>query len=156
MMNLPEVLRRVHCPTCDWHAIWGPEAMLQVLRQRGALRREKEPDTALVLQLIEQAASQLSCTACQQTGLQLEPWTADFDDGPLHRPCEICGKWIPDERIEVFPQATRCATCQDKPDDAWSEDDFCPRCGGHVQARLVGGAAVARYRMACRECGWKQ
>jgi predicted RNA-binding Zn-ribbon protein involved in translation (DUF1610 family) len=156
MMKLPEVLRRVRCPTCNWQAVWGPEEMLQALRQRGAMRREKEPDLELLVHLTERAARQLTCVDCRHVGLQLTPWTPDFDFEPPQRVCEACGKPIPVERLELFPQATRCAACQDRPAPASDETDYCPRCGGLVVLRLDRGSRAARYRATCSDCGWKQ
>jgi hypothetical protein len=154
-MNLPEVLRRVRCRSCRWHEVWGPEEMLQVLRRRGMLRREKDAQLALIVQLFEQAASQLICPDCQHIGLEVAVWTPDFDLA-TRRACEVCGVWIPDERLELFPKATRCAACQNLPAVADDESGYCPRCGALVQVRPDRSGGISRYRATCAECGWKR
>jgi predicted RNA-binding Zn-ribbon protein involved in translation (DUF1610 family) len=154
-MELSAYLRRIHCPECDEQAVWGPAQMLEGLQQLGMLRRETRPDPELVVHLAEDAAQRLRCPHCQHPGLQLQPWSDDFDDFPSRRACEVCGEFIPVERLEIFPNASRCAGCQDKPAPATHDDDFCPRCGDRLQVRISRGTGVARYHAACPACGWK-
>jgi hypothetical protein len=154
-MNLNEYLRQVRCQRCPWNAVWGPEELLAALRQLGMLRRDGQPAPQLILQLAEANAGRLHCQTCQQPGLQLAPWTDDFDDDQTVRACEVCGQPISPERLEVFPKATRCAACQDKP-IARDEESFCPRCGSLWQVTLAGGTGVTRYRMVCPDCGFRR
>src|SRR5690606_37867662 len=102
MKNLPEVLRRVRCRACHWQGVWGPEEMLQALRQRGTLRRERNPELTLIVQLFEQAAPQMSCPNCQSTGLEQTEWAPDFDVQP-RRACEVCANGFRTNDWNCFP-----------------------------------------------------
>ena len=114
-MNLSEYLRRVHCTACDWQAVWGPEQMLDGLRELQILRREKQPDPQTIVLSGRRSRRAVAVRACRHAGLRFEPWSDEFDDELPRRACEICGELIPKERLDIFPQATRCARCQDKP-----------------------------------------
>ncbi len=153
-MTLSDQRWQVHCPACGWQGIWGPAQLLDGLHEIQILRREKQPDEALVVQLAKNAADRLLCRHCHHSGLQITAWNDDFDDS-IRRVCEICREVIPVERLEVFPMATRCAACQDKPTQPRDEEDFCPRCGEVLQLRLSNAAHVSRYRITCPACGWK-
>lgn len=152
-MAANELLRQLRCIHCNDRRICGPEDMLDELRRMGKLRREAKPDIQIILELIEHEAASLRCRACSQYGMIVEDPSDDFDF-PDGRSCEVCRQLIPTERLEVFPDATRCAQCQDKPTP--QGDDYCVRCGGRVEVRSHQGAGVARYVAICSECGQRQ
>ena len=153
-MNLGEHLRRATCTECGWYSVWGPEEMAQQLRQQGKLRREAKPDPAVVLELLEPLLCSIICPDCHATGIQLSPLEDDPEDWGDARHCEICNAVIPAERVEIFPNVTRCVNCQDKPAPASSEDDYCPRCGGLVRIKAMR-AGVTRYVIHCSSCGYR-
>ncbi|MDG2383633.1 MAG: hypothetical protein P8N76_18315 [Pirellulaceae bacterium] len=152
-MATNDILRQLRCPICNQRKLCGPEEMLQILRDAGMLRREAKPDWPIMLELFSHHCQNLRCRDCGHNELLLEEARDDFDFDDS-RACEVCRKLIPPERIEIFPNAQRCATCQDKP--STQADDFCSRCGGLVSVRTQGGAGVSRYVAVCADCGLRQ
>ncbi len=131
----------------------GLSEKLARLRSLGKLKRAKNPDPDLVRELFLASLPQLPCEGCGKTALGLHA-AIDEDDPELWgeaRRCESCGEPIPAERLEIFPDAVRCAACQDKP-AAPGEDDFCPRCGNRMQVAL-SSRGLSQYRLRCPSCG---
>ena len=148
-----DILKQLRCPHCNDRRIVGPEEMIEALRAVGKLRREAKPDWGMLLALFENEVATMRCKGCTMTGLILEAARDDFDFQDS-KSCEVCGQMIPAERLEIFPDVTRCAACQDKP--TANADDYCSHCGGIVQVRTHGGAGVSRYVAVCSDCGLRQ
>ena len=130
--------------------------MLARLRQAGMLRREKEPDLALVRELFLATVSRFVCVECKQVGLTAGPVEEEFDDdqwGTI-RNCEACGQRIPAERLELFPAANLCVACQRGAEAGQDQGpaEYCPRCGNAMvlRARRRG---ITEYVLVCPECG---
>lgn len=140
------------CPHCQATEICGPDRMIAKLRSVSVLRREADPETDLLVELFRSSASRLPCHACKQIGLQAR---APVDEGwETVRFCESCAMRIPDERLELFPTAKRCAKCEaSSSQDDHSSREFCPRCGEVLNMRLRRGGGIARYQMTCPRCG---
>lgn len=139
---------QLRCLICSHAEVVNPDGMLRRLQSVGKLRREKEPDSALLAELLRAAAGQLVCAGCGHVGLNVEQ-PVEEDWGPL-RTCESCGQPIAAERLEVFPATTRCTACQVADDVGESSDEreFCPKCG----AVMVLKRAASGYAWACSEC----
>jgi predicted RNA-binding Zn-ribbon protein involved in translation (DUF1610 family) len=155
-MNLNERLRRIRCSECGWQRVWGPEEMQQQLRAHGQLKRATNPEPELVRELLARLLPQIGCPDCGATELGWSTQLEDFEDWGDAKACEVCKQIIPAERLEVFPQATRCAACQDKPAPATEDADFCPRCGGLLAVRQQRGSGISRYVVSCADCGYRR
>ena len=122
------------------------------------LRREKEPDIDMMLELLPSAAEQMRCAECDHVGMQVNP-TDGLDDGDWGeaRCCEQCGAAISPERLKVFPDTQRCPNCQraDEQGELSGEREFCEKCGALMVLRRSGGAGITRYVSVCSECGRK-
>ena len=131
--------------------------MLVHLRRAGLLRREKEPDAALVRELFQNTAARFTCALCGHAGLTVGPAQDDLDDEDwgMGRPCETCGKPIPAERLELFPQTRLCVPCQqaDETGQTKREEEYCPRCGSIMQVRPSRGRGLTGYALICPACG---
>ena len=118
------------------------------------LRRDNDPDEAILAELLPGAAERMTCLSCKRIGLLVsdEEDADEADDWQAARLCEACRKPIPPERLEVFPDARRCVACQNnaeagvEPDE---EPDFCPRCGSLVELRVSSAGGLTRYRRFC-------
>ncbi len=144
---------QLRCPACDWRGRCGLDELLRRLRDLGMLRREAHPSTDTILELIQIRSADLTCDNCQRHGLSLEELDDDFDDWDAGRLCEICQQPLAPERLQLFPDARRCATCSTDVDT--DEPDFCPRCGACLSLKTSRGNGVARYQMRCPDCGWQ-
>jgi hypothetical protein len=152
-MESPSVLRRLRCPACDWQRQCGLDELLRRLRSLGMLRREARPSAEMILELIETRRADLTCDQCHRPGLQLEECDDPSDDWGMGRLCEICGQPLAPERLQLFPDVQRCATCSNESDR--DDSEFCPRCGGRLTLKAIGGSGISRYRASCRDCGWR-
>jgi hypothetical protein len=144
-------LVELHCDACTWHALCGPREIESRLRSYGHLRRTKEPDEALLRELLHGAAPQLVCPDCGMLGLRVAPY-ADDDDWAEARRCEACRKPIEPERLEALPGATRCLACQRQAESAPAEQfepEYCPRCGAPLILKVSQGAGTTRYKLFC-------
>jgi predicted RNA-binding Zn-ribbon protein involved in translation (DUF1610 family) len=65
--------------------------------------------------------------------------------------CTMCGRPIPPERLEVFPDATTCVACQraDEQGRAPAAIEYCPKCGAPLIVRQTRGQGITRYTRAC-------
>ena len=136
------------CPNCAATDLCGLGQMQARLRSIGQLRRDVQPQPQMLIELFRQCSRQLACHECDHVGLTTrEPREEDWGTA---RCCERCHARIPNERLELFPDARRCAACEAAGDKA--ERDFCPRCGNEMQIRQ-SRSGVTRYSMVCPSCG---
>ena len=112
VMAADSKMRRLRCPACGWQRPCGVEEMLRRLRTLGMLRREAQPHPTLILELLQSQSSSLTCDECQEVGLLLEDADDDFDDSGAGRLCEMCGRPLAAERLQLYPDARRCAACE--------------------------------------------
>jgi RNA polymerase-binding transcription factor DksA len=145
----------LQCPHCGASEVLDESGLIHRLQAEGMLRREKEPDWDLAEQLLRSRANDLSCRDCGATGLNVvsagRTYVDEWDDG---RNCERCGKVIPAERLEVFPDSRCCSACQQKSEqgDSGEEAEFCSHCGAVLKLRQ-SQRGLARYVMYCPDCG---
>ncbi len=139
------------CPKCAWSELCGPEGMTRRMMAAGRLKRASEMSLDMLAELFKASAGKLVCPECGHTGLNLRP-RSDLDENwPGGRPCTVCDKTIPGERLELYPEATLCAVCQGKIDrgENVGDMDYCPRCGAPMQLRQARSGGITRYEMAC-------
>jgi predicted RNA-binding Zn-ribbon protein involved in translation (DUF1610 family) len=125
------------------------------LQAQGMLRRERETDPALLLELAASAATSWSCPQCDTAGFAPELAPEEDDWGRPQKRCAACGHLIPRERVDLFPDSDLCAVCQGKVDDGGSpdqHDDYCPRCGTRMIVRSSRRAGLSKYEMVCPSC----
>jgi len=73
----------------------------------------------------------------------------------VSRLCSDCGNPIPDERVEIYPEATLCVLCQEQLESAkpvhQADIDYgtCPRCGKKLAQRLSKKTTPASYFIGC-------
>ena len=142
------------CPHCGWQTTCGEVEIARRLRVLGLLRRAAEPSEEMVRELLLTNTAKLSCDGCHQAGLVFsEPSDDDDEDGDWQQAvvCDVCRKPIPPERVEVFPDATRCVGCQDVADRGAEpeEPEFCEKCGSLVELRVSRGGGITRYKRFC-------
>jgi len=139
------------CPACAWSELCGPEGMSRRLVQARRLKRTSEMNLEMLSELFQASAGKLACPECGHEGLDLRRRSDLDEDWPGGRPCSACEKLIPEERLELYPEATVCAACQEKLDrgDPVGDMDYCPRCGAPMQLRQSRSSGVTRYEMAC-------
>ena len=127
--------------TCDL------PAAVRWLQSLKMLRRESEPDEAIVEELLRSAGDRLLCPECDAVVSVGEDVRDDWED---LRPCEACRQPISAERLRVFPNAKLCPTCQSKEDrgETIGEQEYCPRCGSIMVMRQRSG----KYAMYCEAC----
>jgi hypothetical protein len=145
----------LECPSCGAVELLDEVQLVQRLQSAGMLRREKEPAWELAIQLLVSRAGGLCCSKCHVAGLRVvdaEP--PDSDEWDEVRACGRCGKTIPVERLEVFPDAQFCPNCQQKSEQgqAAEEVEFCSHCGAVLTLRQ-SRRGLARYVKHCPECG---
>jgi Zn finger protein HypA/HybF involved in hydrogenase expression len=143
------------CRECGWRTVSGRDDAVARLRIVGQLRREKEPDEALVEALFIEAAPQMTCPICKDKSLAARP-SQDVEEEPGDWQtavlCEICREPIAPERLEAIPGTKRCATCARKAESGQLDEiepDFCPNCGALVEVRVSRGSGITRYKRVC-------
>jgi predicted RNA-binding Zn-ribbon protein involved in translation (DUF1610 family) len=139
------------CPRCHWSELCGPEGMTRRMIAARRLKRTSELSLGMLAELFQASAGSLICPKCGHTGLRLKP-RSDLDENwPGGRPCSVCGKTIPEERLEFYPEASLCAACQGKIDrgETVGDMDYCPRCGSPMQLRPTRSGGITRYEMVC-------
>lgn len=139
------------CPHCQATEICGSAQMLARLRSLSLLRREAKPEASLLVELFRCSVSKFACHACDAIGLDVrEPSSEGWGEA---RTCIDCFSRIPSERLELFPDAKRCAACEAKSQShAGLDREFCPRCGEVLTLKLRRGGGIARYDMTCPHC----
>ncbi len=124
------------------------------LRLIGQLRRDKEPDDAIVAALLAESAPLMTCPTCKAIGLSVSEAddVDDQDDWQAAILCEICRQPIDPERLVALPSTRRCTECQQK-DEAGTlpeeDPEFCKRCGSLVELRVSRGSGITRYKRFC-------
>ncbi len=139
------------CPECGWSELCGPEGMARRMVSARRLKRTSELSLEMLSELFRAAAGSLICPECEHVGLKLKP-RSDLDENwPGGRACSACAKTIPQERLELYPEATLCAACQGKIDrgERVGDMDYCPRCGAPMQLRPRQSGGITRYEMVC-------
>jgi predicted RNA-binding Zn-ribbon protein involved in translation (DUF1610 family) len=153
VVPLPRLFLKWTCPSCGFEEQSGRKELIERLRRQGMLRRDDGRDVRLLLELAASQADQLPCPECEAPGFL--PVVADPDEfeGPPPRVCANCGRTIPPERVELFPDSELCAACQEAVDHgrSLSGDDYCPRCGSPMIVRQTG-TGVTRYQQVCPQC----
>lgn len=141
------------CDACGWLTCCGQQEIERRLRALGLLRRAPHPPEDLVSELLNTNLTRLKCDSCGLTGLLLKPakQTDAQDDWQQAALCQICNQPIPQDRLEVFPRATRCVACQDAEDRGVEsvEPEFCPKCGALLELRVSRGGGITRYKEFC-------
>ncbi len=150
------------CTQCGWRTIGGEEEIVRRLRALGLFRRAPHPPIELVSELLKTHAHRLTCDACHNTGLYSPAVSAGSLAGSLAESesrgdwqqailCQICREPISPDRLEVFPNARRCAKCQDLSDRGAEPitPEYCPKCGALVELRVSRGGGITRYKRFC-------
>lgn len=123
------------------------------LRLVGSLRRDGQPEIAVIEALLIDAAGRMTCPGCKQIGLTVEDPAdeTDTDDWLAAVLCEACRKPIDPKRVEALPGVKRCAACQQRAEAGESDDEpeFCPRCGSLMELRVSRRGGLTRYRLFC-------
>jgi predicted RNA-binding Zn-ribbon protein involved in translation (DUF1610 family) len=130
--------------------------MVEQLQKHRLLRPQADVDTAIVTELFRVSAEKFVCPQCGRMGLlarKCEP--LDEEEWGMARRCGECGKEIPPERLEIFPDATLCAECQGKDErgELGQAEEYCPRCGEAMVLRQSQGGGITRWLMRCPSCG---
>ena len=150
--------RTLSCPDCGWRTVCGPADLAARMRIVGLLRRDKDPEEAVLAELSATAAPLMTCPTCKRKGLRITDGEAadgdDFSDGDWQAAvlCEVCRQPIDPERLEFVPDAKRCVDCQGKAEAGTLEEDepeFCPKCGSLVELRVSRGSGLTRYKRFC-------
>jgi RNA polymerase-binding transcription factor DksA len=149
----------IRCQNCGRRSNLSVPELLARLRELGFLRREGEPSTELAVELAQSAIADGRwgiCPDCGSNGWGAAEAVDEADDAALWgdaRHCQQCGAVIPAERLEVFPNATHCARCQQQGERQASADEveYCPRCGSIMQLKAASSPG-ATYRMHCPAC----
>jgi len=156
-MTLPDITRYLICNSCGKVEKCGTLRILERLREQQMWLDGAEPERALILSQLDQAAESLGCGSCGKSGvaIELEDPMDDVDWGNEKKParkCEACSAEIPAERIEIFPNTTMCTKCQSGEElgesRADEEFEYCPRCGNIMQLKQ----GPRGYRMSCPSC----
>ena len=135
--------------------VCGRDDAVARLRIIGQLRREREPDEALIETLFVEAAPQITCPICKEKSLfaqlseDVEEEPGDWQTAVF---CEICREPIDPERVEAIPGIKRCAVCAAKVESGQLDEiepDYCPNCGALVEVRVSRGSGITRYKRVC-------
>ena len=150
----------IRCQSCRRRSDLSPAELLARLRELGFLRREGEPSPELAIELAQSAIADGRWGICPDCGSNgwgaATPAVDEADDAALWgdaRHCQQCGAVIPAERLEIFPNSTHCARCQQQGErpGAADEVEYCPRCGSIMQLK-ASASPGATYRMHCPSC----
>jgi DNA-directed RNA polymerase subunit M/transcription elongation factor TFIIS len=118
------------------------------------LRADSDAAGDLLEELFKAGAAKFACPKCQVVGLAVEETRDDWEDEPVAGwPCENCGRMIPGERLEIFPDTRLCVACQggEESGQSTAEPEYCPRCGA-VMALKKSTSGITRYAMSCPKC----
>lgn len=140
------------CSNCGWQTTCGLDDAVARLRIIGQLRRDKEPDEAMVAELLVDSAPRMTCPLCKERRLSAHfSDDEDASDWQAAVFCEICRQPIDAERIEAIPGAKRCAGCQGKAEAGQlaEQPDYCPHCGALIEIRVSRGSGITRYKRVC-------
>ena len=147
---MPSDYLQLSCPACSWSDIADIEGLIDWLRPVRKFREGREPEWDIVVELVQAALPELTCPKCGQKGLRVAA-VDDEADWPEPVACEVCGKPVPEERLEFFPGAKLCAACQQADDDGHgsAEVDYCSRCGAPLELRPSRRGGITRYVPTC-------
>lgn len=154
-MNEQTDYLQLRCPACGETVLCDHREMVRRLQAIKMLRRQGQPEPELVRELFRSAGEKLACDRCGKAGLIVEQPDPDDLDWGAPRCCQDCGQPIPAERIELFPDARRCAACEARGPQARSGDvpEYCPKCGAVMTLRTKGQSELTRYQWWCESCG---
>lgn len=163
------------CPHCHHTRPWTTADRLIWLQRSGFLRKHKDPADEIVAEMFRLKLSELPCPACQQPGGRIvtqvqavedddEQWDTlgSSDESSTEvRYCTDCREQIDPDRVELFPETTRCVACQRKFENgeggrnhgSVEAEDLCPRCGDFLQTQRNRSSRIA-YRVQCGNCGY--
>lgn len=163
------------CPHCQQSRPWSQADRLIWLQQSGFLRKHKDPADEIVQEMFRLKLPELPCLNCQKSGVKLVPYVQSIEenddewntfgsvneDASEVKYCSDCREQIDPERVELFPEITRCIACQRKFESGeksgqpatFSADDLCPRCGDFLQTHRNRSSRTA-YRVQCQGCGY--
>ena len=114
------------------------------------LKRARDPEPELLLELLTSAVERLGCRNCKHVGLSLQ--AVDEQDWPTRSNCQSCGQPISPERLEVLPETTSCASCARAPAQQNEAVEYCSKCGAVMSLRPSRGGGLTRYELACPQC----
>ena len=143
------------CLNCGQISVCDGGEMGRWLSDHGMLRREKNPDLELLVELFKTSASTFQCRACGETGMVADrSIEADEEIWSAVRKCEACGHVIPVERLEIFPETRHCTVCKDSGERGIVKQDpqYCSNCGGLMALMASRGSGISRYEYRCTEC----
>jgi len=149
------LLAELTCPKCHWMTTCGPTAMLDWLRRVRMVRSDTAPEEDLLGELFRSATPKFSCPKCSHMGLMAREAPPETDeDWGMARTCQDCGRPIARERLEAFPDAKICVTCQGKAErgEATAAAEYCPRCGNIMQLKQSRSSGITRYALTCPQC----
>ena len=133
---------------------------IELLKSRGRLLREKNPDAQLVHQLLLLELPNLQCEFCSHQGLVFTEGNDPDDDGlddeqwGEARRCVGCGIAIDPERLEILPNTFQCTACSASGRTSREDQrEFCSRCGSEMKLTKRTGRGLAGYVMKCTGCG---
>lgn len=140
----------LRCKGCGWRTIHDTAGIAGWLRRCGQLRSHSDATADELLELAVALAPRQSCPQCGAVGLHAS-LVDDEADWPQAARCEVCGKPIPPERLEVFPKAKLCAECQarDECGEPAGTGEYCAKCGAPLVVRASRGKGVHRYVLVC-------
>lgn len=129
--------------------------MLDWLRRANMVRRDVEPKLDLLGELFRISVAKYTCPKCGAADLEVTPVPEENDeDWGMARACEVCGRGIARERLEVFPSTKLCVECQSRADrgELTGAAEYCPRCGNLMVVRQTRSTGITRYVTACPKC----
>lgn len=152
-MQFGASITELTCVACGERQRCGTTQLMQRLSEIGMMKRSADPDLELLQELLRSAADRLPCHTCEAVGLTVSQ-ASDDDEWDDVRYCDGCRKPIAPARLEVFPDATRCAVCQTSSESGGQQErEFCEYCGSVMTIRLRRSAGPAAYEMKCPSCG---
>ena len=119
------------------------------------LRRENNPDWDLLVELITSAAPSFTCPECEDQGLIAIPaGEENGEEWGMARSCQVCGRTIDSERLEIFPETRVCMACKQSEEHGEASDEvtYCPKCGAPMTLKTSGGPGITRYEYRCSNC----
>lgn len=144
----------LRCSSCGWELEHNRAAVDARLRAAGLLKRNAHPSLEELRELLFGVAKRLPCPECGHVGLEARDAPEVEADWPGAVRCRQCKALIPPERLEIFPNATLCVTCQrgDERGVSPDEPEYCPHCGTPMVVRPTRGAGIRRYVQVCPSC----
>ncbi len=129
----------------------GPGQIAVWLAKARKVRRGREPEPEIMVEVLMATAAELTCPQCGNPGLTATPADENADDWPEAKVCESCSKPIPPDRLAAVPGATLCVACQEDEElgHTKAEIGYCPRCGAPMELRLGKSGGLTRYVPTC-------